>query len=104
MRMLRWISLAVATILVVTPATAQRYDPRYPVCFEGKRGDSMIIDCSYTSLDQCRMTAAGLGATCYANPYWSQANQASPARASPANAASTDPARPWAACGAAAAA
>jgi len=38
MRMLRWISLAVATILVVTPATAQRYDPRYPVCFEGKRG------------------------------------------------------------------
>jgi hypothetical protein len=83
MRMLRWISLAVATILVVTPATAQRYDPRYPVCFEGKRGDSMIIDCSYTSLDQCRMTASGLGATCYANPYWSQANQASPARASP---------------------
>jgi hypothetical protein len=83
MRMLRWIIPAVATILVVTPATAQRYDPRYSVCFEGKRGDSMITDYSYTALDQCRMTAPGLGATCYANPYWSQANQASPPRPSP---------------------
>jgi Protein of unknown function (DUF3551) len=82
MRMLRCIILAAATILALTPATAQRYDPRYPVCFEGKLGASSIIDCSYTSMDQCRMTAAGLSATCYANPYWSQASQPSPGRAS----------------------
>jgi uncharacterized protein DUF3551 len=73
--MLRW-TIALVTILAVTPAVAQRYDPRYPVCFEGKLGASLLIDCSYASLDQCRMTASGLSATCYANPYWSQANHA----------------------------
>jgi len=81
MRLLRWMIVAGTMIPAVTPVTAQRYDPRYPVCFEGKLGDTMRIDCSYTSLDQCRMTASGLSATCYANPYWSQARQASPARA-----------------------
>ena len=73
MRRLPWTILAVAAIAVITPAVAQRYDPRYPVCFEGKQQGSMTIDCSFTSLDQCRMTASGRNATCYANPYWSQA-------------------------------
>jgi hypothetical protein len=79
MRMLRRIILVVTTILAVAPATAQRYDPRYPVCFQ-KWGESgfTAIDCSYTSLDQCRMTASGRSAMCYANPYWPQAHQASP--------------------------
>jgi hypothetical protein len=81
MRMLRWTILAVATIPAVTPAAAQRYDPRYPICFEGKIGDSYRIDCSFMSLEQCRMTASGLGATCRFNPYWSQANQMSRGRA-----------------------
>jgi hypothetical protein len=81
MRMLRWTLLA-AAILAVTPATAQRYDPYYPICFEGKIGDSYRIDCSYTSLDQCRATASGLGATCRINPYWSQANRIPPGRSS----------------------
>src|SRR6266699_6990648 len=78
MRMLRWIILVVATILAVAPATAQRYDPRYPVCLQ-KWGESgfTAIDCSYTSLEQCRMTASGRSATCYANPYWPQAHEAS---------------------------
>src|SRR6266567_1322960 len=81
MRMLRWIILVVATILAVAPATAQRYDPRYPVCLQ-KWGESgfTAIDCSYTSLEQCRMTASGRSATCYANPYWPQAHEASPGR------------------------
>jgi Protein of unknown function (DUF3551) len=77
MRMLRC-TIPLAAILAVTPATAQRYDPRYPVCFEGKLGASLLIDCSYASLDQCRMTASGLSATCYANPYWARANQVPP--------------------------
>src|SRR6266550_4359399 len=73
MRMLRRI------ILVVAPATAQRYDPRYPVCFQKwGEGGFTAIDCSYTSLDQCRMTASGRSAMCYANPYWPRAHQASP--------------------------
>ena len=82
MRMLRWIILLVTTILAVAPATAQRYDPSYPVCLQkwGRSGFT-AIDCSYTSLDQCKMTASGLSASCYANPYWPQAHQASPGRA-----------------------
>jgi hypothetical protein len=78
--MLRWMMLAGASILAVAPAAAQRYDPNYPVCLQkwGEGGGSNI-DCSYTSLDQCRATASGLSAQCYANPYWPQASQASPA-------------------------
>ena len=81
MRMLRRIILVVTTILAVAPATAQRYDPNYPVCLQkwGRSG-LITIDCSYTSLNQCRMTASGLSASCYANPYWPQAHQASPDR------------------------
>jgi hypothetical protein len=81
MRMLRWIILVVTAILAVAPATAQRYDPNYPVCLQkwGRSG-LITIDCSYTSLNQCRMTASGLSASCYANPYWPQAHQASPDR------------------------
>ena len=79
MRMLRRIILMVTTILAVAPATAQRYDPRYPVCFQKwGEGGFTAIDCSYTSLDQCRMTASGRSAMCYANPYWPRAHQASP--------------------------
>src|SRR5882757_7715378 len=79
MRMLRRIILVVTTILAVAPATAQRYDPRYPVCFQKwGEGGFTAIDCSYASLDKCRMTASGRSAMCYANPYWPRAHQASP--------------------------
>ena len=76
--MLRWMILAGAAIVLVTPVTAQRYDPAYPACLQrwGQAG-ATTIDCSYSSLDQCRATASGLSATCYANPYWPQAHQAS---------------------------
>jgi Protein of unknown function (DUF3551) len=81
MRMLSWMIL-VATILLVAPAMAQRYDPNYPVCLQKwGEGGLTAIDCSYMSLDQCRMAASGRSAICYANPYWPQANQASPSRA-----------------------
>jgi hypothetical protein len=74
--------LAGVMLLAVAPATAQRYDPRFPVCIQvWEWGGSSNIDCSYTSLDQCRMTASGRSAMCYANPYWPQANQASPSHA-----------------------
>lgn len=81
MRMLRWIVLAFTTILAVAPAKAQRYDPQYPVCLQkwGQSG-AISIYCSYTSLEQCKATASGLSASCYDNPYWSQAHHASPGR------------------------
>jgi Protein of unknown function (DUF3551) len=79
MHKLRWIMLAGATVLSVSSATAQRYDPSYPVCLQKYgEGGGTNIDCSYASLDQCRATASGLSAQCYANPYWPQSNQGSP--------------------------
>ena len=79
MRRLCWMILAGAAILAVAPAAAQRYDPRYPFCLQRwEWGGSTDISCSFTSLEQCRMTASGLSATCYANPYWAR-SQASPA-------------------------
>ena len=68
MRMIRSMILAGATILAAAPATAQRYDPRYPVCLQKwEWGGSTVIDCSYTSWAQCQMTASGLSAMCLAN-------------------------------------
>ena len=34
MRVPGWMMLAGATMLAVAPASAQRYDPRYPVCLQ----------------------------------------------------------------------
>nr|WP_284273483.1 DUF3551 domain-containing protein [Bradyrhizobium iriomotense] len=81
MRMLRRIVLAFTAILAVAPATAQRYDSQYPVCLQkwGEAG-ATAIDCSYTSLEQCRATASGLSATCFANPYSPQPRQVPPGR------------------------
>ncbi|MBR0715933.1 DUF3551 domain-containing protein [Bradyrhizobium liaoningense] len=81
MRLLRWIIPTFTTILAVAPATAQRYDSQSPVCLQrwGQSG-STYIDCSYTSLEQCRATASGLSATCFANPYGPQTHQAPPGR------------------------
>ncbi|MBR0692260.1 DUF3551 domain-containing protein [Bradyrhizobium lablabi] len=74
MRMLRWMILGGAVILVVTPARAQSYDPRYPVCLQvWQWGGSYYFDCSYTTWDQCRANAVGLAAMCLDNPYWPRA-------------------------------
>ena len=66
---------AIATLFVAADASAQTYDPRYPVCMHvyspgswGGGGD--YFDCSFTSLPQCRATAAGRAATCDLNPYY----------------------------------
>jgi hypothetical protein len=70
MRMLAYIVLAGVTILEVAPAMAQRHDPRFPFCIERFRGRSSTIDCRFTSMNQCRMTASGLRARCFPNPFW----------------------------------
>jgi len=73
MRMLRWIVLGGAALLVVTSATAQTYDPRYPVCLQKwEWGGSTYFDCAYSSWDQCKAATVGLPAMCLENPYWSR--------------------------------
>jgi hypothetical protein len=52
------------------PASAQTYDPRFPVCmhvYGEKVGERM--DCIFTSIAQCQATASGLPAVCITNPY-----------------------------------
>src|SRR5437762_13714327 len=78
MRMLRWVILAALAILPGLPATAQRYDPNYPVCMHVWTRDGDDINCSFTSWDQCRAVASGFSAMCLDNPYWQQPRQASP--------------------------
>ena len=55
MRLLGWIILIGAPILAVAPATAQRYDPNYPVCLQRwGQGGGTNIDCSVTTTDDGR--------------------------------------------------
>ena len=81
MRVLNFMILIIATIGVVTPVQAQTYDPSYPVCmkvYSGHFGGGEWIDCSYTSLPQCRATASGRAAMCVVNPYFAYGQMASP--------------------------
>lgn len=77
------ISLSVATIVVIgtilaTPlATAQTYDPSYPVClhmFGGFSGGD-YYECRYTSMAQCNASASGRAALCVTNPYFAPARK-----------------------------
>ena len=81
MRTLCWVILALTSIIAVAPATAQRYDPRYPVCRQvWRRGGVTWFDCSYTSWDQCVAEAAPSQGMCLLNPDWPQSQQGSPGR------------------------
>ena len=67
--------MAIAALQSVSPAGAQTYDPRYPVCMHvytggGRGGGGDYYDCSFTSLPQCHATASGRAATCDLNPYY----------------------------------
>ena len=71
MRVPALIVLTLATIAMTSPARAQTYDPRYPVClklvqnFGGER-----YDCRYVSLEQCQQSQGGLPAQCVVNPFY----------------------------------
>jgi hypothetical protein len=59
----------IGTVSIV-PATAQTYDPAYPVCMQNYGPGGNNTDCSYTSLPQCNASASGLSAQCVINPYF----------------------------------
>jgi hypothetical protein len=65
--------LATVTVLMAAPSMAQTYSPDYPVCLQayGDKGD--YIECRYTSLAQCAMSASGRSAQCIINPYYASA-------------------------------
>jgi hypothetical protein len=73
-------SILAAAILAGAPTVhAQTYDPRYPVCMRaydsGGMGGGEWIDCSYTSLPQCRASVPGRAAMCDINPYFASAQK-----------------------------
>ena len=76
MRVLAWIIVAVGTILTMAEASAQTYDPRYPVCIQVWDNRGSYISCSYTSMGQCAATASGRAAQCLVNPYFAGAGRA----------------------------
>lgn len=73
-RMLAALAAAVALGSIVpggSPARAQTYDPRYPICLQIYQnfGD-YYFECGYTSMPQCQMSASGRAAQCVVNPYY----------------------------------
>ncbi|MCA6119081.1 DUF3551 domain-containing protein [Bradyrhizobium sp. WSM 1738] len=64
--------LTMGMILAAAPASAQTYDPNYPVCIQTYAFGGGRIDCSFTSLAQCAASASGRSAQCYNNPYFAQ--------------------------------
>jgi hypothetical protein len=71
MRALVWLILATGMIVAAAPASAQRYDPKYPVCMEVYGSDGSRIECFYTSMAQCKAGAGtGVPGLCFDNPYY----------------------------------
>jgi hypothetical protein len=72
--------LTVAAGLAATPAAAQTYDPKYPVCLQVYQGFvDYYFECAYTSMAQCNTSASGRAASCVVNPYYAGA-KAKPGR------------------------
>lgn len=72
MRILALAMLAIGTISAAAPASAQTYDPNYPVCLH-VYGPLNYYECGYTSLPQCNLSASGRPAQCVINPYFASA-------------------------------
>ena len=75
------VTIPVALMLATSAASAQTYDPRYPVCLEVVSIDGTSIRCGYGTLAQCQASASGRGAQCFANPYYAPANKKASRRA-----------------------
>jgi hypothetical protein len=79
MRILALAVLAIGTISAAASAQAQTYGSPYPVCLH-VYGPITYYECSYTSLPQCNLSAAGRAAQCVLNPYVANAQQDRPVR------------------------
>ncbi|MBR0829565.1 DUF3551 domain-containing protein [Bradyrhizobium manausense] len=73
MRTLPMVLPVIAMTMVITPASAQRYDSASPVCMQKwEWGGGSAIYCGFATWEQCKAAASGLSAMCLVNPYWSQ--------------------------------
>jgi hypothetical protein len=69
MRILAWTILAIG-FLAAGQAQAQTYNPAFPVCMNVVEWGGTYEDCSFDTIAQCRVSAAGRGAQCNPNPYY----------------------------------
>jgi hypothetical protein len=76
---MRWLlsvltAIGMMTAIGAIPAAASPAG-NFPFCIKGCDfgGSGGVGDCSFTSYAQCQATASGLAATCYTNPYFSNA-------------------------------
>jgi len=67
MRRALLVLVAACAASAATPGLARDY----PFCIKGCNYGAGLGDCSFTSYEQCQATAAGLVATCAANPNFS---------------------------------
>ena len=70
MRMVAAAIFTTAVVLTAAPAPAQTYGGNAPVCMQRYRWGGSDIECAYTSLAQCNMSASGRAAQCIINPYY----------------------------------
>ena len=88
MRGLVWSVIGIGMMFAASPASAQTYDPNYPVCMEAYGSDGSHIECYFTSMAQCKEGTVGFPGVCFNNPYY----KAPPVESAPA--AQTAPAPP----------
>jgi len=67
-------ALAAGAVFTAAPASAQTYDPSYPVCMKVS-GDPTYFECHFTSMQQCKDGIRGMSAECVANPYYAAARE-----------------------------
>ena len=77
----RWRTAATASTILAallsfaTPARAQTFDPKYPVCLQVFQSfKDYYFDCTYTTMAQCRASGSGRSASCVVNPYYAGPN------------------------------
>jgi len=74
MRRLALAVLAISAVSITSSASAQTYNPRYPVCLKViENFGSEYNECLYTSLEQCAPAALGRPAQCIINPFYASA-------------------------------
>jgi hypothetical protein len=66
-------ALAILTVMTAAPATAQTYNPRYPVCLQSYAIGGEIIKCAFDTLEQCNASTRGGGGQCVENPFFAGA-------------------------------
>jgi Protein of unknown function (DUF3551) len=58
--------VSISTVTLATAASAPALAQSYPFCLLGN--EAVGSECDFTTLEQCRATASGIGSSCGANP------------------------------------